>query len=120
MAKYINLEEYQLDYFSNKQGRTVKRGTFGDKLSAKDCLTIAPKAKKPKYVKVNKKPRTNLVQTLSKCGFTCTELVGANGLRLQIKVFRILYPNQIKRMYPQAKGYLYTNSNSRESEVFLI
>jgi len=121
MAKFVCLEEYQLDYFSNKKGRTTNKGTCGDKLTAKECLTIT--VKKPLKTKVTqlKKPKVNLLKVLNKCGYKHTGFINSAGLKMQLEINRILYPNQIKRMVQDVKGYFYIDPISKkESEPFFL
>jgi len=101
MARNILMEDYQLDFFSNKKGRLKVKPTFGDTLTYKDIL----KLHKPTEKRIIEPNKVNLINTILTLGFTNTfiQLYGTKW----IEVDRILAPNQIRRLYPDAIEYNY-------------
>lgn len=105
------MEEFQLDFFSNKKGRSKVKPTFGDTLTLADTLKLRKTAEK-RVIEPNK---VNLIKTILTLGFTNTfiQLYGTKW----IEVDRILAPNQIRREYPDAIEYNYYYISDNKSRI---
>ncbi len=101
MAKHIGMDEYQLDYFSNKRGQMRVKPTFGDTLTLADTLKLRKTAEK----RIIEPKKLNVIKLILSLGFTNTyvKLYGSKW----VEVDRILAPNQIKRLYPDVTEYNY-------------
>lgn len=96
-------EEWALDWYTTRGGRTIIKPTFGENLKLRDLLGVVKTA--PKKKKAAKGVKDNLYSFL--CDnydrtYICTE-----GNVVVIK--RVMMPNTIKRSYPTAKSCYWGN-----------
>jgi hypothetical protein len=102
-------EEWALDWYTTRGGRTIIKPTFGESLKLRDLLGVVKTA--PKKKKAAKGVKDNLYSFLLQNydrTYICTE-----GNVIIIK--RVMMPNTIKRSYPTAKSCYWGNN---ELDIF--
>ena len=102
-------DEWALDWYTTKGGRTIIKPTFGESLKLRDLLGVVKTA--PKKKRAAKKEKDNLYSFLLQNydrTYICTE-----GNVVVIK--RVMMPNTIKRSFPTAGSCYWGNS---ELDIF--
>lgn len=107
MGKMVRLgDENLMDWFNSKSGRVVKKGTFGDKLTARECLQPARKTMiKKKVVKVK-----SFRQIIENKGFTRTRIIFSDKI---IELLRIVDKQRVPKMYSTALGVVYVDNGAK-------
>ena len=104
-------EEWALDWYNTRGGRTIIKPKFGERVTIKECLTS----------KVKDAPRKKIIQ-IKKKEVTLKQFIKSNYNRTYIEVGRqtvtLLRPlsvEGVKRLFPRAKSVYWENS---KEEIF--
>ena len=104
-------EEWALDWYNTRGGRTIIKPKFGERVTIKECLTS----------KVKDAPRKKIIQ-IKKKEVTLKQFIKNNYNRTYIEVGRqtvtLLRPlsvEGVKRLFPRAKSVYWENS---KEEIF--
>lgn len=95
-------EEWALDWYTTRGGRTIIKPTFGENLKLRDLLGVKSAPKKKKAAKGIKDNLYSFLCDNYDRTYICTE-----GNVVVIK--RVMMPNTIKRKFPTAKSCYWGN-----------
>lgn len=93
-------EEWKLDWYNTRAGRTIIKPTFADKLTAEDCLKLTIKK-----VRVPKEKKDNLIDFI-KANYTQTHIAMSNKT---IMLHKVITLNAAKKLYPDLKGVTWSD-----------
>jgi hypothetical protein len=100
-------EEWKLDWYNTRAGRTIIKPRFGEKVTIKECLTPTKKIIKKK--KIHLKVKVQTLKEFIKQNYTTTYVETSTGV---VTLLRPVTIETIKRNYPTAKTVYWGNSKN--------
>ena len=97
--------EWALDWYNTRGGRTIIKPKFGEKVSIRECL--APKEKIIQKKKIHSKRKVQTLKEFIKQNYNQTYVETSTGV---VTLLRPVTIETIKRKFPTAKSVYWGNS----------
>ena len=102
-------EEWKLDWYNTRAGRTIIKPTFADKLTAEDCLKLTINKKR-----APKKKKESLIDFI-KDNYSWTHIAMGNQT---IMLHKVITLSAAKKLYPDLKGVAWSDKKKNYTKFY--